>query len=78
MAALMERQGYDALRPWPLPWLRWAAGLLAAFSLLRVPVVAPVLRDHPSDLVEPPRSAPGTLAGPGGAAHGTCHSATTC
>jgi MFS family permease len=46
------------------PGWRWAAGLVAAFALLLVPVVAFVLRDRPSDVGELPYGAPASYVEP--------------
>ena len=46
------------------PGWRWAAGLVAAFSLLLVPVVLLVLRDRPSDVGELPYGAPASYVEP--------------
>lgn len=44
------------------PGWRWAAGLVAAFALLLVPVVLLVPRDRPSDVGEVPYGAPRTTS----------------
>jgi MFS family permease len=46
------------------PGWRWAAGLVAAFALLLVPVVLVVLRDRPSDVGEVPYGAPASYVEP--------------
>jgi MFS family permease len=46
------------------PGWRWAAGVVAAFSLLLVPVVLLVLRDRPSDVGELPYGAPASYVDP--------------
>ena len=48
----------------PGPGWRWAAGLVAAFALLLVPVVLLVLRDRPSDVGEVPYGAPAAYVEP--------------
>jgi MFS family permease len=46
------------------PGWRWAAGLVAAFALLLVPVVLTVMRDRPSDVGEVPYGAPASYVEP--------------
>ena len=46
------------------PGWRWAAGLVAAFALLLVPVVLLVMRDRPSDVGEVPYGAPASYVEP--------------
>ncbi len=46
------------------PGWRWAASVVAVFSLLLVPVVLLVLRDRPSDVGEVPYGAPATYVEP--------------
>ena len=46
------------------PGWRWAAGLVAAFALLLVPVVLLLLRDRPSDVGEVPYGAPASYVEP--------------
>jgi MFS family permease len=46
------------------PGWRWAAGVVALFSLLLVPVVLGVLRDRPSDVGEVPYGAPASYVEP--------------
>ena len=46
------------------PGWRWAAGVVAVFSLLLVPVALLVLRDRPSDVGEVPYGAPASYVEP--------------
>ena len=46
------------------PGWRWAAGLVAVFALLLVPVVLLVMRDRPSDVGEVPYGAPASYVDP--------------
>ena len=46
------------------PGWRWAAGTVAVFSLLLVPVVLGLLRDRPADIGEVPYGAPGSYVAP--------------
>ncbi|MCW2846737.1 MAG: transporter [Marmoricola sp.] len=46
------------------PGWRWAAGVVAVFALLLVPVVLLVLRDHPSDVGQIPYGAPASYVEP--------------
>src|SRR3954468_15532409 len=46
------------------PGWRWAAGLVAGFALLLVPVVLLVMRDRPSDVGQVPYGAPESYAEP--------------